>query len=148
MIQHIFYTEFIQSWKFTNQKASSNWNSLQFCMISSLLFSLIWRRKTYFMLQGEILGRDYISYIIWNYHFSHIWIMLFKNTQLNMSEESDYKNFNIMWCIPLKGMIITMELTLLYSIWKNVLPGIQSISHQISKNAAEEAVKILKLQKD
>lgn len=36
--------------------------------------------------------------------------------QLKISEESDYKDFNTMWCIPLKGMSITMEPTLLYSI--------------------------------
>lgn len=39
-----------------------------------------------------------------------------KNIQLKISEQSDYKDFNIMWCIPLKGMIFTMKHTPSYSI--------------------------------
>lgn len=45
--------------------------------------------------------------------FSRIGIMSSKTIQLKISEESDYKDFNTMWCIPLKGMSITMEPTLL-----------------------------------
>lgn len=39
-----------------------------------------------------------------------------RNIQLNISQQSDCKDFNIISCIPLKGMIITVEHTLLYSM--------------------------------